>query len=72
MAKAVVPRRAGAGPPVGQTPRATLGERATSGTEPRAPLQFVAEGDAVVTPEVAAVLARIVRGLRDREKAGKA
>jgi hypothetical protein len=52
--------------------RATLGDRASSGTEGREPLQFVAEHDPVVTSEVAAVLARIVRGLRDREKGGQA
>ena len=61
-----------AGPPLGQTPRATLNERAISGADARAPLQFVAEDEPVVTPEVAAVLARIVRGLRDRQKGGKA
>ena len=72
MAKTVVPRPAQAGPPVGQTPRATLKERATSGADARRPIQFVADDEPVVTPAVAAVLARIVRGLRDRQKGGEA
>jgi hypothetical protein len=67
----VVPRPAAAGPPVGQTPRTTLKERATCGADARAPLQFITGDEPVVTPEVAAVLARIVRGLRDRDKAGE-
>lgn len=56
------------GPPVGKAPRGNLGGRASSDAEHRNPVHFVAEGEPVLTPNVAAVLARIVRTLRDRQK----
>jgi hypothetical protein len=58
----------GAGPPKGELPCGTVGGRASSVPDPREPVQFEAEGAPVVTPTVAAVLARIVRTLRDRQK----
>jgi hypothetical protein len=54
--------------PVGKAPRGTVGGHALSDSEHRPPLDFVAEDAPVVTPNVAAVLARIVRDLRDHQK----
>lgn len=67
MAKAGLPRRAPAGPSARSVPRVSLqvrGPRHRGGTPQ---LRFVAEGDPVVTEDVAAVLARIVRGLRAKK-----
>ena len=58
----------GGGPPGGELPCGTVGGRASSVPDPREPVRFEAEGAPVVTPTVAAVLARIVRTLRDRQK----
>lgn len=57
-----------AGSPVGKAPCDNVGSRASSRPDQREPIQFVAAGAPVVTPTVAAVLARIVRTLRDRQK----
>ena len=57
-----------AGSSVGKAPCGNVGSHASSGSDQREPIQFVAEGAPVVTPTVAAVLARIVRTLRDRQK----
>lgn len=60
--------RTPAGSPVSKAPCDNVGGRASSDSDQREPIQFVAEGAPVVTPTVAAVLARIVRTLRDRQK----
>jgi hypothetical protein len=49
-------------------PRATVGGRPPSHSAHREPLSFMAESAPQVTPNVAAVLARIVRALRDHQK----
>ena len=55
-------------PPLATAPRGTVGGRPPADYGRREPVQFEAEGAPVVTPTVAAVLARIVRTLRDRQK----
>jgi hypothetical protein len=54
--------------PLGKTPRGTVASRASSTSELRQSIEFVAENAPVMTPNVAAVLARIVRALRDHQK----
>ena len=68
MAKAPMPRPAPAGPTSRSVPRVSLQSRGARHKGETPQLHFVAEGDPVVTEEVAAVLARIVRGLRAKEE----
>ena len=55
-------------PPIAKAPRDTVGGRPSSDSGPREPIRFMAESAPQVTPNVAAVLARIVRTLRDHQK----
>ena len=57
-----------ANPPIAGAPRSTVGGRPSSGSDHREPIRFMAEDAPQVTPNVAAVLARIVRVLRDHQK----
>lgn len=52
----------------GMTPRGSVDRRATSAPDRHAPIDFVAENEPVMNPNVAVVLARIVRCLRERER----
>ena len=54
--------------PPGKAPRGTVGARASSTQEHPQPVDFVVECAPVMTPNVAGVLARIVRTLRDHQK----
>ena len=63
MAKAPVPRPALAGPGDQSVPRVNLDGRGLRHQGETPQLHFVAESDPIVTPEVAAVLARIVQVL---------
>ena len=55
-------------PPSADAPRGTVGGHPSSGSDHREPIRFMAEDAPQVTPNVAAVLARIVRTLRDHQK----
>jgi hypothetical protein len=55
-------------PPLADAPRGSVGSRPGSDSGPRDPIRFMAESAPQVTPNVAAVLARIVRALRDHQK----
>ena len=67
MGKAALPRPAPAGPAIRSVPRVSLQGRAQRHQGDTPQLHFVAEGDPIITPEVAAVLARIVRSLRAKK-----
>ena len=67
MAKAALPRPAPAGQTKRSVPRVSLQGRGSRNRGQTPQLHFVAEGDPVVTEDVAAVLARIVRSLRALE-----
>jgi hypothetical protein len=56
-----------ADPPPGKGHRGTI-ETGPSSASRREPVQFVIEDAPQMTPNVAAVLARIVRSLRDHQK----
>jgi hypothetical protein len=60
--------RRAADPPLEKAPRGTVEARASSTQEHRKPVDLVAECAPVMTPNVAGVLARIVRTLRDHQK----
>ena len=55
-------------PTKAKAPQSTIGGRQSSDSEHREPIRFVTEAAPQVTPNVAAVLARIVRTLRDYQK----
>ncbi len=55
------------GPPPREGPRGTI-ETDPSDASGREPVQFVIEDAPQMTPDVAAVLARIVRSLREHQK----
>jgi hypothetical protein len=57
----------GANAPPGKARRVTIGTDPSSASR-REPVQFVTEDVPQMTPSVAAVLARIVRSLRDHQK----
>jgi hypothetical protein len=55
-------------PTKAKAPQSTIGGRRSSDSDHREQVQFVTEAAPQVTPNVAAVLARIVRTLRDHQK----
>jgi hypothetical protein len=55
-------------PTKSKAPQSTIGSRQSSHSDQREPIQFVTEAAPQVTPNVAAVLARIVRTIRDHQK----
>ena len=58
--------------PVRSVPRVNVEERGSRYRGETPQLHFVAEGDPLVTKDVATVLARIVRGLRAKKGGGLA